>query len=82
MYWSGKTVTLVEAIKRIVEMQPSCNILVCTPSNSATDHLFEKILEGKIGEHEAYRLFALSCPVRNIPQNIKVRILFIRIHHT
>ncbi|XP_035864328.1 putative helicase mov-10-B.1 isoform X1 [Sander lucioperca] len=68
---TGKTVTLVEAIKRIVEMQPSCNILVCTPSNSATDHLFEKILEGKIGEHEAYRLFALSCPVRNIPQNIK-----------
>ncbi|XP_037629487.1 putative helicase mov-10-B.2 [Sebastes umbrosus] len=66
---TGKTLTLVEAIKQIVKTQPSLNILVCAPSNGATDHLCEKILEGKIGNVQ--RLYALNSPVRNIPQNIK-----------
>ncbi len=74
MYWSGKTVTLVEAIKQIVKTQASSNILACAPSNSATDVLCEKILE--LGMCQVYRLYALNCPVRNIPQNIKVWIFF------
>lgn len=79
MCWSGKTVTLVEAIKQIIKSQDSCNILACAPSNSATDHLCEKILEGQISKHLVYRLYALSFPVRSIPQNIKVCILFTNI---
>lgn len=76
MCWSGKTVTLVEAIKQIIKTQDSCNILACAPSNSATDHLCEKILEEQISKHLVYRLYALSFPVRNIPRNIKVWVLF------
>ncbi|XP_033181193.1 putative helicase mov-10-B.1 [Mastacembelus armatus] len=68
---TGKTVTLVEAIKQIVKTQASCTILACAPSNNATDHLCAKILEAKISKHMVYRLYALSCPVRNIPKNIK-----------
>ncbi|XP_070766761.1 putative helicase mov-10-B.1 [Enoplosus armatus] len=68
---TGKTMTLVEAIKQIMETQASCNILACAPSNSATDHLCEKILEGKMGKRKVYRLYALSCRVRDIPKNIK-----------
>uniref|UniRef100_A0A4W6DPG2 RNA helicase n=1 Tax=Lates calcarifer TaxID=8187 RepID=A0A4W6DPG2_LATCA len=69
---TGKTVTLVEAIKQIIKTQDSCTILACAPSNSATDHLCEKILEGRIGKCKLYRLYAQSCPVKNIPENIKV----------
>ncbi|XP_040908395.1 putative helicase mov-10-B.1 [Toxotes jaculatrix] len=68
---TGKTVTLVEAIKQIVKTQASCTILACAPSNSATDHLCKKILEGKIGKSKLFRLYALSWPVQNIPKNIK-----------
>ncbi|XP_034552700.1 putative helicase mov-10-B.1 [Notolabrus celidotus] len=61
---TGKTVTLVEAIKQIVMTKASCKILVCAPSNSATDHLCEKIcekiFEGEEGECKIYRLYALS----------------------
>ncbi|XP_044065668.1 putative helicase mov-10-B.1 [Siniperca chuatsi] len=68
---TGKTVTLVEAIKQIMKTQASCNILACAPSNSATDLLCEKILQGKMNKRKVYRLYALSWPVRNIPKNRK-----------
>lgn len=70
--------TLVNAIKQIVETQASCKILVCAPTNSATDHLFEKLLEkfkNKFEEYQAYRLYALSASLTNIPQKIEVWIL-------
>ncbi|XP_010764999.1 putative helicase mov-10-B.1 [Notothenia coriiceps] len=64
---TGKTVTLVEAIKQIVKRQPCCHILACAPSNSAADHLCEKIRAGSIPTSMVYRLYALSYPVANIP---------------
>ncbi|CAK6951506.1 putative helicase mov-10-B.1 isoform X1 [Scomber scombrus] len=68
---TGKTVTLVEAIKQIVKTQTSCNILVCAHSNSATDHLCEKILAEKTCRRKLYRLYALNCSMKNIPQILK-----------
>ncbi|TKS77630.1 putative helicase mov-10-B.2 [Collichthys lucidus] len=71
---TGKTMTLVNAIEQIVETQESCKILVCAPTNSATDHLFEKLLEkfkNKFEEYQAYRLYALSVSLTNIPQKIE-----------
>uniref|UniRef100_A0A3Q3EYN8 RNA helicase n=1 Tax=Labrus bergylta TaxID=56723 RepID=A0A3Q3EYN8_9LABR len=59
---TGKTVTLVKAIMQIVKTKPAeCNILVCAPSNSATDHLCEKILEVTPKRCTVYRLYALRC---------------------
>lgn len=68
--------TLVEAIKQIVNTHSSCNILACAPSNSAADHLCEKMLEKAIDEKKVYRFYALSCTVRNIPKMKKVWIQF------
>uniref|UniRef100_A0A3Q3G0C8 RNA helicase n=1 Tax=Kryptolebias marmoratus TaxID=37003 RepID=A0A3Q3G0C8_KRYMA len=68
---TGKTVTLVQAMKQILKIHV-CHILVCAPSNSATDHLCEKILEGKVGTDKVYRLYPLSFPVANIPQSIQM----------
>ena len=36
---TGKTVTLVEAIKQVWQLNPSTHILVCAPSNTAADLL-------------------------------------------
>ncbi|XP_013857827.1 putative helicase mov-10-B.1 [Austrofundulus limnaeus] len=66
---TGKTQTLVRAIKEISK-NPNCHILACAPSNSATDHLCEKILEGGVGADKLFRLYPLSFPVRNIPQSL------------
>ncbi|XP_073325870.1 putative helicase mov-10-B.1 [Pagrus major] len=58
---TGKTVTLVGAINQILETQKSCNILACAPSNSAIDHLCEKIAEGNMSKHLLYRMYAFHC---------------------
>ncbi|XP_041800816.1 putative helicase mov-10-B.1 [Chelmon rostratus] len=69
---TGKTMTLVKAIEQIVMTQTSYKILACANSNSATDHLCQKILERITDRHEVYRLYALSCPVTSIPHNEKL----------
>ncbi|XP_029361308.1 putative helicase mov-10-B.2 [Echeneis naucrates] len=68
---TGKTETLVEAVRQIVKTHPSCTILVCVPSNSAADHICEKILEGPIDIHKFYRFYALHHPLGNIRLNAK-----------
>ncbi|KAG9333767.1 hypothetical protein JZ751_010210 [Albula glossodonta] len=41
---TGKTVTIVEAVKQVHKANPSAHILACAPSNSAADLLCERIL--------------------------------------
>ncbi|XP_014907512.1 putative helicase mov-10-B.1 isoform X3 [Poecilia latipinna] len=72
---TGKTVTLVEVIKQIVSTQDS-KILVCAPSNSATDYLCEKILEENIVPHKVFRLYSISYKVEKIPQLVKMHCSF------
>ncbi|KAM3617817.1 uncharacterized protein V6R79_011507 [Siganus canaliculatus] len=67
---TGKTLTLVEAIKWIVRTQASCHILACAPSNSAADHLCEKLLVKQIGQ--VYRLYSLSYPIKHVLQHEKL----------
>uniref|UniRef100_A0A667Y223 RNA helicase n=1 Tax=Myripristis murdjan TaxID=586833 RepID=A0A667Y223_9TELE len=40
---TGKTVTVVEAVKQVQRSQASCHILVCAPTNAAVDLLCESI---------------------------------------
>ncbi|XP_074536757.1 putative helicase mov-10-B.2 [Halichoeres trimaculatus] len=71
---TGKTVTLVGAIKQILRRKASCNILACAPTNNATDLLCEKLCEifdEDDGRHKLYRLYALSRRAKNVPQNRK-----------
>lgn len=60
---TGKTMTLVEAIVQLYTTQKNARILVCAPSNSAADHILEKLLclEGvRIKDNEIFRLNAAT----------------------
>ncbi|XP_023557497.1 putative helicase MOV-10 isoform X1 [Octodon degus] len=66
---TGKTVTLVEAIKQVVKHLPKAHILACAPSNSGADLLCQRIrihLPNSI-----YRLLAPSRDIRMVPEDIK-----------
>ncbi|CAG6021472.1 unnamed protein product [Menidia menidia] len=67
---TGKTVTLVEAIKQIEKAQPCCHILACAPSNSAADLLCSKILD-HVDAHKVYRMYASSREPRFVPERLK-----------
>ncbi|XP_070766164.1 putative helicase mov-10-B.2 [Enoplosus armatus] len=67
---TGKTVTLVEAIKQIEKTQTSCHILACAPSNSAADLLCRKILD-HVDEHKVFRMYASSRDPKCVPEELK-----------
>lgn len=56
---TGKTVTLVEALKQICHIIPSSHILVLAPSNSASDLLAERLLE-HLMPSQIFRMYATS----------------------
>lgn len=58
---TGKTQTLVEAILQLYTTGKNTRILVCAPSNSAADHILEKLLseEGvEVRDNDVFRLNA------------------------
>ncbi|KAE8646088.1 probable RNA helicase SDE3 [Cucumis sativus] len=58
---TGKTQTLVEAILQLYTTRKNARMLVCAPSNSAADHILEKLLnqEGvEIRNNDVFRLNA------------------------
>lgn len=66
---TGKTKTLVEAILQLYLTQKNTRILVCAPSNSAADHLLERLLAEKAVEvqgNEIFRLNATSRPYEDM----------------
>ncbi|XP_044207551.1 putative helicase mov-10-B.1 isoform X3 [Thunnus albacares] len=67
---TGKTVTLVEAIKQIEKTQTSCHILACAPSNSAADLLCEKIVV-HVDKRKVYRMYASSRDPKCVPERLK-----------
>ncbi|XP_059188616.1 putative helicase mov-10-B.1 [Centropristis striata] len=67
---TGKTVTLVEAIKQIDKNQTSCHILACAPSNSATDLLCLKILD-HVDKRKVFRMYASSRDPKSVPEKLK-----------
>uniref|UniRef100_A0AAY4B674 RNA helicase n=1 Tax=Denticeps clupeoides TaxID=299321 RepID=A0AAY4B674_9TELE len=67
---TGKTVTIVEAIKQLERTLTSTHILACAPSNSASDLLCEKVLE-HVDPHKVYRLYASSRDPKTIPEALK-----------
>lgn len=46
---TGKTLKLVEAILQLYRTRNESRILVCASSNSAADHILERILETEEG---------------------------------
>ncbi|XP_048054939.1 putative helicase mov-10-B.2 [Megalobrama amblycephala] len=66
---TGKTVTVVEAIKQVNKSEATTHILACAPSNSACDLLCERLL-GYVDGHRLYRLYAPSRDLKAVPQKL------------
>ena len=68
---TGKTVTMVEAIKQVYKHVPKSTILVCAPSNSATDLLAERLLM-HVEKRHMLRIHAMSRNVKDVPEKVVV----------
>ncbi|KIP01837.1 hypothetical protein PHLGIDRAFT_112706 [Phlebiopsis gigantea 11061_1 CR5-6] len=64
---TGKTVTLVEAIRQILKDNPDAKILACAPSNSAAD-LIAKRLTSQLSPRELFRLNSFARPYKTFMQ--------------
>ncbi|XP_069798041.1 putative helicase MOV-10 isoform X2 [Narcine bancroftii] len=67
---TGKTATIVEAIKQVLVYTPNAHILACAPSNSATDLLCQRIRK-TVDKRNIYRLHAISRGSDIIPADVK-----------
>ncbi|XP_077079162.1 putative helicase mov-10-B.2 isoform X2 [Siphateles boraxobius] len=69
---TGKTVTIVEAIKQVEKNIPDAYILACAPSNSAADQLCEKLITSQhVDARKIYRLYASSRNPKDMPKILK-----------
>ncbi|XP_005510438.2 helicase MOV-10 [Columba livia] len=67
---TGKTVTLVEAIKQVWTCFKDARILACAPSNSAADLLCQRLIKD-IAPRYIYRLIASSRSYQEVPADIR-----------
>ncbi|XP_056319481.1 putative helicase mov-10-B.1 [Danio aesculapii] len=66
---TGKTVTIVEAIKQVERSTGGARILACAPSNSAADQLGEKLITSQhVDARNIYRIYASSRNPKDIPK--------------
>ncbi|KAI6692557.1 hypothetical protein NL676_020267 [Syzygium grande] len=66
---TGKTMTLVEAILQVYKTRRSSRVLICAASNSAADHILEKLITNEVAqvkESEIFRLNATSRPYHDL----------------
>ncbi|XP_075471395.1 helicase MOV-10 [Ascaphus truei] len=67
---TGKTGTLVEAIKQVLKCILNSHVLACASSNSASDLLCQR-LKKHVNKREMYRIMASSRDFCSVPEEIK-----------
>lgn len=67
---TGKTVTIIEAMKQIITLSPGSRILACAFSNAAADILVKKLINFK-PEIKLLRMYALYIEPEKLPKDIK-----------
>ncbi|EJD43380.1 P-loop containing nucleoside triphosphate hydrolase protein [Auricularia subglabra TFB-10046 SS5] len=67
---TGKTITIVEAMRQLTLTDPDACILACAPSNSAADLLAERLARAGLNARELFRLNAPSRSVDTMPQTL------------
>ncbi|KAJ8488175.1 hypothetical protein ONZ45_g14054 [Pleurotus djamor] len=63
---TGKTVTIVEAIRQVLIHDPDAHVLACAPSNSAADLIALRLLD--LGPDVLFRLYAPSRFKSQVPE--------------
>lgn len=67
---TGKTVTIIEAIRQLLRQNPGARILACAPSNSAADLIAERLV-GVLSPDELFRFYAPSRPKEATSSKLK-----------
>lgn len=69
---TGKTVTIVEAIKQVLHLFPNSRVLACAPSNSASDLVLQRVMQHSvIPKSSMLRLNAYGRSLFSLPNDIK-----------
>ncbi|KAI4338664.1 hypothetical protein MLD38_023694 [Melastoma candidum] len=66
---TGKTATMAEAVLQLYKTRNRCRILICAASNSAADHILEKLVANdaeEVNNGEIFRLNATSRPFEDL----------------
>jgi helicase MOV-10 len=63
---TGKTVTIIEAMRQILMANPNARILACAPSNAAADIIAERLTV--LGASQLFRLNAPSRSQKHLPK--------------
>ncbi|KAG2071488.1 P-loop containing nucleoside triphosphate hydrolase protein [Suillus decipiens] len=66
---TGKTITIVEAMKQLLKHKPNTRILATAPSNSAADIIASR-LASTLGSDELFRLYAPSRHLDQAPDEL------------
>ncbi|KAG8981815.1 hypothetical protein FRB90_006969 [Tulasnella sp. 427] len=66
---TGKTVTVVEAIRQVLRNDPTARILACAPSNSAADLIAQRLVS--LGKENLFRMNAPSRFRNRLPDDLR-----------
>ncbi|KAJ7323066.1 P-loop containing nucleoside triphosphate hydrolase protein [Mycena albidolilacea] len=66
---TGKTVTMVEAIRQLLAADPHARILACAPSNSAADLIATRLMS--LNTDELFRFYAPSRNREQVPLDLR-----------
>lgn len=63
--------TIIEAMRQILDRSPDARILACAPSNSAADILADRLAKGGLPNRDLFRMNAPSRLKETLPLDLK-----------